>query len=139
MTGITRLQSHNFPTRHLRHYGFRGKIDENVAPIGDSEFRVRIGLSSAVDVSFESVNFAGYYLRVRTNGEVWVDKDDGTAAFRDSATFVRAPGLADSSKSSFHMWTDSTRYLRHSGYWLYAQSGSGSAFNSDATFAEIAP
>jgi hypothetical protein len=110
-----------------------------VSPIEDSEFRVRIGMSNASAVSFESVNFAGYYLRVRSNGEVWVDKYDGSAAFRDSATFVRVPGLADSSKSSFRMWTDSTRYLRHSNYWLYAQSGSGSGFNGDATFTEVAP
>jgi hypothetical protein len=138
-TAITRLQSHNFPTRHLRHSGYRGRIDENVFPVGDSQFRVRIGMTNASGVSFESVNFAGYFLRVRTNGEVWVDKNENTAAFRDSATFERVPGLADSSKSSFRMWTDSTRYLRHSGYWLYAQSGSGSAFNGDATFAEIQP
>jgi hypothetical protein len=138
-TAITRLQSHNFPTRYLRHSGYRGRIDENVSPIGDSQFRVRIGLTNASGVSFESANYAGYYLRVRTNGEVWVDKNDNTAAFRDSATFERVPGLADSSKSSFRMWTDSTRYLRHYSYWMVAQSGSGSAFNGDATFAELAP
>jgi regulation of enolase protein 1 (concanavalin A-like superfamily) len=139
MTGITRLQSYNFPTRYVRHTGFHARIDENVSPIEDSEFRVRIGMSNASAVSFESVNFAGYYLRVRSNGEVWVDKYDGSAAFRDSATFERVPGLADSSKSSFRMWTDSTRYLRHSNYWLYAQSGSGSTFNADATFSEVTP
>ncbi len=138
-TAITRLQSHNFPNRYLRHSGYRGRIDENVSPVGDSQFRVRIGLTNATGVSFESANFAGYYLRVRTNGEVWVDKHDNTAAFRDSATFERVPGLADSSKSSFRMWTDSTRYLRHYSYWMVAQSGSGSAFNADATFAEIQP
>ncbi len=138
-TAITRLQSYNFPTRYIRHTGFHGRTDENVSPIEDSEFRVRSGLTDSAGVSFESVNFPGYYLRVRTNGEVWVDKNDNTDAFRDSATFERVPGLADSSKSSFRMWTDSTRYLRHYAYWLYAQSGSGSAFNGDATFAEINP
>jgi hypothetical protein len=139
VTAITRLQSYNFPTRYVRHYAFHARIDENVSPIEDSEFRIRIGMSNASAVSFESVNFAGYYLRVRSNGEVWVDKYDGSAAFRDSATFERVAGLADSSKSSFRMWTDSTRYLRHSNYWLYAQSGSGSAFNADATFTETTP
>ena len=68
-----------------------------------------------------------------------MDKNDGTAAFRDSATFERVPGLADSSKSSFRMWTDSTRYLRHFSYLLVAESGSGSSFNADATFTELAP
>ena len=138
-TAITRVQSYNFPNRYLRHSGFRARIDENVSPVGDSQFRTRIGLTSAAGVSFESANFAGYYLRVRSNGEVWVDKNDGTAAFRDSATFERVPGLADSSKSSFRMWTDSTRYLRHFAYLLVAESGSGSSFNADATFSELAP
>ena len=96
-------------------------------------------LTSASGVSFESANYAGYYLRVRSNGEVWVDKNDNTAAFRDSATFERVPGLADSSKSSFRMWTDTTRYLRHYACWMVAQSGSGSAFNADATFEEVNP
>jgi hypothetical protein len=139
MTGITRLQSHNFPDRYIRHSGYRARTDANVSPVEDSQFRVRIGLTNAAGVSFESVNFAGYYLRVRSNGEVWVDKYENTAAFRDSATFERVPGLADSSKSSFRMWTDSTRYLRHYSYLMVAQSGSGSAFNADATFAEIQP
>ncbi len=138
-TATLRLQSHNFPTRYIRHSSYRARIDENVSPVGDSQFRVRIGLTNAAGVSFESANYAGYYLRVRTNGEVWVDKNDNTAAFRDSATFERVPGLADSSKSSFRMWTDSTRYLRHYAYLMVAQSGSGSAFNADATFAEIQP
>lgn len=138
-TSITRLQSHNFPTRHLRHHGFRGRIDANVSPLEDSQFRVRVGLTNASGVSFESANFAGYYLRVRSNGEVWVDKYENSTAFRDSATFERVPGLADSTKSSFRMWTDSTRYLRHYAYLMVAQSGSGSAFNADATFAEIQP
>jgi len=138
-TAVSRLQSYNFPNRNLRHSGFRARIDENVSPAEDGQFRTRTGLTSATGVSFESVNYAGYYLRVRSNGEVWVDKNDGTAAFRDSATFARVPGLADSSKSSFRMWTDSTRYLRHFAYLLVAESGSGSSFNADATFTELAP
>jgi len=138
-TATTRLQSHNFPTRYIRHFSYRARIDENVSPVEDSQFRVRIGLTNAPGVSFESVNTPGYYLRVRDNGEVWVDKNDNTATFRDSATFERVPGLADSSKSSFRMWTDSTRYLRHYSYQMVAQSGSGSAFNGDATFAEVTP
>ena len=139
ITATTRLQSHNFPTRHVRHAGYRGRIDENVSPVEDSQFRLRPGLTNSAGVSFESVNFPGYFLRVRTNGEVWVDKNDGTTDFLDSATFERVPGLADASKSSFRMWTDSTRYLRHYAYLMVAQSGSGSAFNGDATFAEVSP
>ncbi len=139
MTATRRLQSHNFPTRHIRHSAYRARIDETISPAEDGRFRPVTGLTSTAGVSFESVNWPGHYLRVRANGEVWVDKNDNTAAFRDSATFERVPGLADASKSSFRMWTDSTRYLRHYAYLMVAQSGSGSAFNADATFSEVAP
>ena len=134
---VTQLVSHNFPTRTLRHSGYRAQIDENVFPAQDGEFRVVLGLSGSTGVSLESINFPGRFLRVRANGEVWVDTYENTAAYRDSATFRRVAGLADAAKSSFQMWTDSTRYLRHSAYILHAQTISGSAAQSDATFAEV--
>ncbi len=136
-TTVRRLQSHNFPTRFIRHSGFRARIDENVFPAQDSELRLVHGLSGSTGVSFESINFPGRYLRVRADGTVWVDTADGTSAFNDGATFRRAPGLADATKSSFQMWTDATRYLRHSAYVLYAQTISGSTAEADATFMEV--
>ncbi|WP_199619402.1 RICIN domain-containing protein [Paenibacillus alkalitolerans] len=134
-----RLQSHNFPDRYVRHFDFRARIDANVSPVQDSQFKMVAGLADTRSVSFESVNFPGRYLRVRTNGEVWLDSNDSTTAFANDATFRRVAGLADPQKSSYQMWTDSTRYLRHFNNLLYAQSGSGSTFNADATFTEVAP
>ncbi|XEC94420.1 RICIN domain-containing protein [Paenibacillus tarimensis] len=134
-----RLQSHNFPDRYVRHSNYRARIDANVSPVQDSQFKMVAGLADARGVSFESVNFPGRYLRVRTNGEVWLDSNDSTTAFANEATFRRVAGLADAQKSSYQTWTDSARYLCHSNYLLYAQSGSGAAFNADATFTELAP
>ncbi|WP_194842163.1 AbfB domain-containing protein [Gracilibacillus salitolerans] len=134
-----RLQSYNFPDRYVRHSNYRTRIDANVSPAQDSEFRMVTGLASSSGVSFESINFPGYYLRVRSNGEVWLDSNDDTSTFAMEATFRRVAGLADAQKSSYQMWTDSSRYLRHNNYQLYVESGSGSSFNEDATFTEVSP
>lgn len=139
LSPITRLQSYNYPTRYLRHSGFRAVIDPNVTPAEDAQFRIVTGLADSKGFSFESVNYPGRYLNVRSNGEVWIDVNDSTTAFKNNATFRRVPGLADSTNYSYQMWTDSTRYLRHSGFQMYAASGTGTTFNSDATFVEVAP
>ncbi|WP_084134630.1 RICIN domain-containing protein [Paenibacillus harenae] len=134
-----RLQSYNYPDRFVRHFNYRAQIAANVSPVQDSQFKMVAGLADPSGVSFESVNFPGRYLRVRSSGEVWLDPSDSTTAFANEATFRRVAGLADAQKSSYQTWTDSAKYLRHSNYLLYAQSGSGSTFNADATFTETAP
>lgn len=134
-----RLQSYNYPTRFLRHSSFRAKIDSSISPLEDSQFKMVAGLTNARGVSFESVNYPGCYLRARTNGEVWLDANDSTASFSDSATFRRVPGLADPQKSSYQLWSNAAKYLRHANYIIYAQSGSGDLFNGDATFSELNP
>lgn len=134
-----RLQSYNFPDRFIRHSGYRAKIDSNVSPVEDSEFRIVSGLADSSGVSFESENYPGRFLRVRSNGEIWLDSNDDTVTFAGDATFRRVPGLADAQKSSYQMWTDAERYLRHRSYNLYAESGSSSLFKADATFTEVAP
>ncbi|WP_308368101.1 MULTISPECIES: RICIN domain-containing protein [unclassified Microbulbifer] len=134
-----RLQSYNFPDRFIRHSGYRAKIDPNVSPVEDSEFRMVSGLADSRGVSFESENYPGRFLRVRSNGEIWLDSNDDTVTFAGDATFRRVAGLADAQKSSYQMWTDAERYLRHRSYNLYAESGSSSLFKADATFTEVAP
>ncbi|WP_444980912.1 rhamnogalacturonan lyase family protein [Paenibacillus montaniterrae] len=138
-SNTVRLQSHNFTDRYIRHIEFRVQIDANVSPAQDAQFRIVSGLAGSSGISFESVNYPGHYLRVRANGEVWLDQNDNSSSFANDATFRRVAGLANSSKSSYQMWTDSSRYLRHYDYLMYAQSGSGSTFNADATFAEVTP
>ncbi len=136
---IVRLQSYNYPERYIRHSDYQARIDANVSPAEDAQFRVVAGLADNSGSSFESVNFPGRYLRVRSDGEVWLDQNDNTGTFKNDATFRRVAGLADAGKASFQVWTDSTRYLRHYNYLMRAESGSGAQFNEDATFMEIAP
>jgi hypothetical protein len=132
-----RLQSDNFPDRYVRHSGNRARIDSNVVPAQDAQFKLVPGLTGSGGVSFESLNYPNRYLRVRANGEVWLDQNDQSAAFLEAATFRRVAGLANPQKYSYQMWNDTTKYLRHYNYLLYAQSGSGALFEADATFAEV--
>ncbi|MNC20588.1 Extracellular exo-alpha-L-arabinofuranosidase precursor [compost metagenome] len=134
-----RLQSFNYSDRCVRHSSYRARLDANVAPAQDAQFKMVAGLADSSGVSFESANYPGRFLRVRTNGEVWLDQNDSTVAFRNEATFRRVAGLADSRQSSYQTWTDAAKYLRHSNYLLYAQAGTEATFNADATFKELAP
>jgi xylan 1,4-beta-xylosidase len=129
-----RFKSYNFQTRYIRHQGYRGRIDANVSPLQDSQFRVVAGLANASAISLESVNFPGYYLRRRSNGEVWLDQNNNTATFRNDATWYRRAGLANSSWSSFESFSVAGQYMRHSGYLLYTTTISTATDRSDATF-----
>ena len=62
-TPVNRLQSYNFQDRYVRHTNCDVRIDPNVSPADDSQFRLRPGLAGSGTVSFESVNFPGYFLR----------------------------------------------------------------------------
>jgi GH43 family beta-xylosidase len=128
-----RLKSYNFPTRFVRHYDFRARLDADVAALADSQFRVVAGLGGSGTVSLESTNFPGYYLRQR-NGEAWVERNDGSAAFRADASFFQRAGLASSSAVSFESQNLPGRYLRHSNYLMYVQSVSDAVGRADATF-----
>jgi hypothetical protein len=92
------------------------------------------GLANASAISFESVNFPGYYLRRRSNGEVWLDQNNNTATFRNDATWYRRAGLASSSWSSFESFSAAGQYMRHSNYLLITTTISTSTDRSDATF-----
>jgi hypothetical protein len=129
-----RYESANFGTYFIRHQGYRGRVDPNVNPLADSQFIERAGLNGVSGtVSLESVNFPGRFLRHRTNGEVWLDQNDNTAAFRNSATWFKRAGLSNSGASSFEAQSNPGTYMRHRNYLLYRESVSGAA-NADATF-----
>jgi GH43 family beta-xylosidase len=128
-----RLKSFNVPTRFVRHYDFRARLDADVATLADSQFRIVSGLAGAGTVSLESTNFPGYYLRHR-NFEVWVERSDGSAGFRADASFVQRAGLASSSGVSFESQNFPGRYLRHSSNLMYVQPVPDATARGDATF-----
>lgn len=131
---VRRIQSYNNQTRYVRHSNFDVRIDANVSPLADSQFRVVPGLANnSGHVSFESVNFPGYYLRHYAYDGV-LAANDGTATFAADATFKQVAGLADASWSSFQSYNYPTRYLRHYNYLLRVDPVSTTAERADATF-----
>ncbi|WP_447007414.1 family 43 glycosylhydrolase [Saccharothrix isguenensis] len=133
--GVTpvRLKSHNFPDRFVRHWEYRARVEANVNPLADSQFRVVPGLNGSGTVSLESTNFPGYYLRHR-NYEFWVERNDGSATFRADASFFRRSGLASSSGVSFESQNFPGQYLRHNGTNVNLTTASDTVARADATF-----
>ncbi|GAA3036143.1 hypothetical protein GCM10020229_71520 [Kitasatospora albolonga] len=129
-----RFSSYNYPDRYIRHWEYRARIDPDVTNLADSQFRTVPGLSGSGTVSLESANFPGYYLRSRPNGEVWVEKSDGSTAFKDSASFRRRAGLADSAAVSYESYALPGRYVRYHDYLLRVQAVATTVDKADATF-----
>jgi hypothetical protein len=133
-TPVNRIQSYNFQDRYVRHANFDARIDANVSPAQDAQFRLVPGLNAASGtVSFESVNVPGYYLR-HFNYDFVLAANNGTATFAADATFRRVAGLADASWNSFQSYNFPDRYIRHSGYLLRLDPITDATGRADATF-----
>ncbi|MEU4420895.1 family 43 glycosylhydrolase [Actinoplanes sp. NPDC024001] len=132
---VQRLQSYNFPDRYVRHQAYAARIDANVNPALDAQFRVVAGLANgaAGTVSFESVNFPGHYLR-HNNYVLRLEPNNGSATFRADATFRQVAGLEDAAWSSFQSYNFPDRYLRHSNYVLRIDPVTTATERADATF-----
>jgi len=131
-----RFASSNFPGNYIRHIDSRARIDGNVTPVEDSQWRMVPGLADPLAVSFESVNFPGQYLRHR-NGEVWKDVSDGTALFKADATWRVRVGFANTNQMSFESYNFPGNFMRHRNFLLYSEPirpSSSATDKSDATF-----
>jgi hypothetical protein len=131
-TPAKRLQSFNFQDRYVRHADFDVRIDQNITG-PDAQFRPRPGLAGSGTVSFESVNYPGYFLR-HSNYDFQLAYNDGTTQFAEDATFRQVAGLADSSWSSFQSYNHPDRYIRHFGYQLRLDPITTATGRGDATF-----
>ncbi|MFF1548183.1 family 43 glycosylhydrolase [Streptomyces sp. NPDC058291] len=133
--GVTpeRFSSYNFADRFIRHWEYRARIEANVSPLADSQFRVVSGLAGTGTVSLEAAGFPGYYLRQK-NSEVWLEKNDGTSTFASDATYYQRAGLADAAGISYESYASPGRYIRHYDYLLYVQTPSTATDRADATY-----
>ncbi|WP_326553835.1 glycoside hydrolase family 43 protein [Micromonospora sp. NBC_01813] len=131
---VNRIQSYNHQDRYVRHANFDVRIDANPSPAQDAQFRLVPGLAdSSGHVSFESVNYPGYYLR-HYGYDFVLAANDGTTTFAADASFRRVAGLADPSWTSFQSYNFPDRYLRHYGYVLRLDPITDAQGRSDATF-----
>jgi hypothetical protein len=130
---INRLQSFNYQDRYVRHADFDVRIDPNVNPVQDSQFRLVPGLAGSSTVSFQSVNYPDHYLR-HVDYDFVLARYDGTTGFQADATFRQVAGLASSSWSSFQSYNHADRYLRHYAYQLRLDPVTTATERADATF-----
>jgi GH43 family beta-xylosidase len=128
-----RFAAHGSTTVVLNHYDFRLRANATPALLADSQFRIVTGLSGTGTVSLESANFPGRYLRHR-NYELWVEAGDGSAQFRQDASFYRRAGLADATAASFEAVNFAGRYLRNASGLVNLLTATTDAERSAATF-----
>ena len=89
--GLLSLRSINMPNMFLAHHGFRVNLQ---AFAEDQTWKLHAtwtklpGLADAKKgFSFQSVSHPDRYIRVRANGELWLDKFEESGRFRSDATF----------------------------------------------------
>ncbi|MFF8408690.1 AbfB domain-containing protein [Streptomyces omiyaensis] len=91
----------------------------------DATYTVRRGLADSSCYSFESVNYPGRFLR-HAASRVRNSPSDGTALFREDATWCARPGLGGTGVT-FESLNVPGSFLRHFESAVYLASGSGSA------------
>ncbi|NEU61045.1 family 43 glycosylhydrolase [Paenibacillus sp. ALJ109b] len=136
-TNYSRFSSFNYPDRYIRHSNFTARIDTNVSPVLDSQFRVVSGLASSTGISLESINFPGYFLKRNASNKIVLETYTDTATYKGDATFLSSPGWADSSKVSLQSYSQPGYYIRHYDYVLQLDAinaSSSATVKGDATF-----
>ncbi|MGV2884980.1 AbfB domain-containing protein [Paenibacillus taichungensis] len=136
-TNYSRFSSFNYPDRYIRHSNFTARIDTNVSPVLDSQFRVVSGLASSTGISLESINFPGYFLKRNASNKIVLEAYTDTAIYKGDATFLGSPGWADSSKLSLQSYSQPGYYIRHYDYVLQLDAinaSSSATVKGDATF-----
>lgn len=91
------LESLNWPNHFMDHAGFRVRLaegqDSNVWKNHATWIKVK-GLSDRDGVSFQPATHPSRYLRIRSNGEAWVDEYQDKIEFKREATFTIKPGIS---------------------------------------------
>nr|WP_260866451.1 AbfB domain-containing protein [Paenibacillus xylanexedens] len=124
----------------IRHANYVARIDANVSPALDAQFRVVPGLASSSGISLESINYPGYFLKRNTSNKIVLEAFANTTAYKGDATFLISPGWADSSKVSLQSFSQPGYYIRHYDYVLQldtVNASSSTTVKGDATFARM--
>ncbi|MFC9056639.1 AbfB domain-containing protein [Streptomyces sp. NPDC057074] len=136
--------------RYLRHADSLAHteiVDANSSGLlkQDATWTLRRGLADSSCYSFESVNYPGRFLR-HADSRVRTATDDGSALFRQDATFCARPGIGGPGVT-FESVNIPGSYLRHFESAVYIASGSGApgaydrpqTLTADATWSIAAP
>lgn len=136
--GYQSWTSSNYPTYFIRHTGVgsQARIDPDVDPVEARQWRMMPGLADPSGVSFESIEYPGYYLR-HVDFELGLHQDDGSDLFAEGATFYQHSGWADASGVSFESYDSPGYYIRHYAYLLRVDpvgDDSSESEKQDSTF-----
>ncbi|MEV4943233.1 AbfB domain-containing protein [Streptomyces zaomyceticus] len=115
--------------RYLRHADSLARTEivtaaSNTLLKQDATYTLRRGLADSSCYSFESVNYPGRYLR-HADSRVRTAADDGSALFRQDATFCARPGIGGTGVT-FESLNIPGSYLRHFESAVHIASGAGS-------------
>ena len=133
---VRRLQAYNFQDRYVRHIDFDVRLDTNISPAQDGQWRIKPGLAGTGTVSFESINFPGSYMRHR-NFDIALAPDDGSAPFRADASFTPVVGLAAPDWTSYQSFNFPDHYIRHHNFGLRIDRITDAIARADATFGVV--
>merc|ERR1711959_639799 len=122
---------------------FLGFLQPHEEDNEDFQFVMIAGLADRQKVSFESVNFPGYFIR-HQEFRVKLQENDGSELFSADATFEMVQPNAECDRGqgffSFRSVNFPDRYLRHKNYELWLDERDDSElFNDDTTFSLFAP
>ncbi|GLY06666.1 MULTISPECIES: AbfB domain-containing protein [Actinoplanes] len=132
------LESFNMPGHFVRHRYALGELTTVTTDLDrdDATWTLVPGLAGT-GIALRSKNFPSYFLRHHA-GRLTMDQSDGSALFREDATFHLRPGNAavGASWTSLESYNYPGHYVRHTGFhlWLTADDGS-TAFAEDSTWA----
>ena len=111
-----RFESKNYPNHFIRHQNwkiFKHPHKPTQLYELDSSFDVIPGISGQ-GITLRSVNYPAYYVRhYKRKGECFIHSADGKPSFKEDASFIPRPGLADPEGVSFESVNFPGQYLRH--------------------------
>ncbi len=130
-----RFRSFGDPASYIAHADDRAVLSADRSQVAASQFRLMPGLADPAAISLEAAARPGSYLRQR-GGELWLEANDGSAAFAADATWHIRPGLAESSLVSFESVSAAGQYIRQHEGRLMLSAAVTETDRAEATFAQ---
>jgi hypothetical protein len=134
------FESFNFPGEYMRHKEFKGikskvNVEEERTAATYLAVKGLVGnkCGSDLSVSFEAINYAGYYLR-HQNSRLIISLPETNDLFKNDATFCLRHGLADAKYSSLESVNIKNFFITHINGELWIRKGTDKLFKEDATF-----
>ncbi|KAI1072037.1 hypothetical protein LB507_005375 [Fusarium sp. FIESC RH6] len=132
-----KVTTSGYTDRYLAHTNsdVNTQIPNTSALKKQASWTVRTGLANSGCVSFESVDTPGSFIR-HYNFILVVNKNDGSKAFNEDATFCPQKGMSGKG-SSIRSWNYPTRYFRHYDNGGYVSTNGGvHTFDAERNFGD---